>query len=391
MTKTYDLIIVGGGLIGLSAAYNAVSSYGGHPVIRGENVLVIEQFEFFNSRSSSGGSSRQFRYQYNEEYMAQMAIYSEYEWERLQKYSKEELISRVGSLWFGDSQLTTEGGIQPAIDTMDKLGIPYKLLNAKAIEEFYHFKNIPSHYIGFYQPDGGTINLVAALNTLFNVIKNKGVHLKECHVVTSIQSENQKVTVQTNKGEFYGKKLIIAAGPFVNELISSLGATLDLVIWDMVSAYFQKKNLNIKYPTWFVIQKPNKENDNLYYGFPEASWDYPGYMRVAPDYPFKIYDNPRERITPRMSDLIGTSKWVKNHMQNLNSEPEFISSCMIALPKEEKLFYLDFLPNNSNIVVYTSGWAAKFAPLLGKICVQLALNGESTYDINPFRIDLKQK
>ncbi|WP_350307013.1 hypothetical protein [Photorhabdus viridis] len=48
MAKIYELIIVGGGLIGLSTAYNATSFFGGHTVLNGEDVLVLEQSSFFN-------------------------------------------------------------------------------------------------------------------------------------------------------------------------------------------------------------------------------------------------------------------------------------------------------------------------------------------------------
>lgn len=47
--KDYKVIIIGGGLIGLSTAYNLVKEYNGHPVIDGKDVLVLEKNEFFGS------------------------------------------------------------------------------------------------------------------------------------------------------------------------------------------------------------------------------------------------------------------------------------------------------------------------------------------------------
>ncbi|BBL19071.1 hypothetical protein SAJRA307_P0230 (plasmid) [Staphylococcus aureus] len=64
--KDYKVIIIGGGLIGLSTAYNLVKEYNGHPVIDGKDILVLEKNEFFNDKGSSSGNTRQFRYQYTE-------------------------------------------------------------------------------------------------------------------------------------------------------------------------------------------------------------------------------------------------------------------------------------------------------------------------------------
>jgi len=99
-------------------------------------VLVLEQFNFINDNGSSAGMSRQFRVQYSQDYMAQMAVDSEAYWTELQKCTDKELIGHVGSLWFGDPSLDSqEGGISAAEKTMDQLNIPYeKLANAKAIE-----------------------------------------------------------------------------------------------------------------------------------------------------------------------------------------------------------------------------------------------------------------
>jgi glycine/D-amino acid oxidase-like deaminating enzyme len=40
-------------------------------------------------------------------------------------------------------------------------------------------------------------------------------------------------------------------------------------------------------------------------------------------------------------------------------------------------------------VIYGTGWAAKFIPLLGKIMSQLTLDGKTPYDISPFQLRYK--
>lgn len=385
----YDLIIVGGGAMGLSAAYNAVSTYGDHPVLDGRKVLVLEQFGFFNQRGSTPGASRQFRVQYSQDYLASLAVAAEVDWHLLQQRTVEELVPRSGSLWFGDPTIPTqEGGIQPAIETMEALGIPYTPLDARAIEDLYRFRDLPSDYIGFFQSVGGIIDIPATLRALYNTAHDRGVELRAHQQVEAIEDDGDTVTVTTQRRTFRGKKLIITPGPFANETLAPLGIELALEIWDMVSAYFRKRAPEIDYPTWFAFQQATDENSNLYYGFPEASWSHPGYIRVAPDYPFKIIEDPQDREKPTAADFAGTVSWVAEHMPGLDPEPCFTSTCLIALPTgSKKELILDFAPSSERIVIYTGGWAAKFIPLIGKICVQLALTGKTPYDISHFRID----
>lgn len=49
-------------------------------------------------------------------------------------------------------------------------------------------------------------------------------------------------------------------------------------------------------------------------------------------------------------------------------------------------FALPYVPAHRDIVVYGTGWAAKFVPLLGKILADLTLDGKTTYDISAFQL-----
>jgi glycine/D-amino acid oxidase-like deaminating enzyme len=102
MTETYELIVIGGGSIGLSTAYHASK--------RHLKTLVIERYGYFNNNGSSAGASRQFRVQYAQAYMAELALASQGYWDALQLHTFEPLIGGVGSVWFGDPSLSSQEG-----------------------------------------------------------------------------------------------------------------------------------------------------------------------------------------------------------------------------------------------------------------------------------------
>lgn len=388
-TENYDVIVIGGGAIGLATAY--------HLGKRKAKTLVLEQFTFTNQLGSSAGVSRQFRIPYPDEYMVQMALDAQPYWDELEKTTSTQLLDKVGTLWFGDPNVhSTEGNIAEAETALKALNVPYTILTAKEIEEQYHFRNLPDTYTGLFQPDGASINFKATIEALLELCKKEEtVQLQENSPVLQIKQIGELFEIITPNGVYITKKLAIIPGPYINSVINLLDFKIEATYWNMSSAYFKKTDSNIQYPTWFVFQNAVGENGNQFYGFPSVDWDHPEYIRVAPDFVINPLDEPSDRtLIPNPQELAYTSEWVKNHMTGLSIEPEYTSTCLIALSKiPNKELLIDFapgyVPNHKNIVLYATGWAAKFTPFLGKIMSDLALDGHTDFDITPFQLGRK--
>ncbi|MBT8101076.1 MAG: FAD-dependent oxidoreductase, partial [Gammaproteobacteria bacterium] len=82
--SSFDLIVLGGGAIGLSTAFHAGK--------RGLRTLVLEKNGVLNDAGSSAGASRQFRLQYAQKYMAELALASQEYWAELQGYTQKTLV-----------------------------------------------------------------------------------------------------------------------------------------------------------------------------------------------------------------------------------------------------------------------------------------------------------
>lgn len=386
--KIYDLIIIGGGPMGLSTAYQASK--------RGLKTLLLEQYNFLNNQGSSAGASRQFRLQYAQQYMAELALSAQDFWSELQRYSQDTLVGRSGSLWFGDPKLSSqEGGIEAAENVMDKLDIPYQKLNASAIEKQFLFKNLPSDYTGFFQPEGGIINLKSTEETLFNqTLASDLVDFGEWQTVTGIDASTpDNIVVSTACDQYQCAKLAITTGPYINTTTAMLDLKVPIDIWQMSSAYFKKLDSTLYLPTWFVFQEP--QNTSLFYGFPEVDWSHPGYLRIATDFPdHGIISDPSQRSAcPSPKSLSLDSNWVSQHMMGLEATPRFTSTCLIALSRDSsKELLLDYLPsgmpNSKNIVVYSAGWAGKFIPIMGDMICQMLTEEISSFNYRDYKIAL---
>ena len=95
MNQQYDVVVVGGGPVGLAAAYQCAK--------QGRSVLVLERFNFFNQSGSSNDLVRMFRTMYTQDFMANLAFESIGVWNDLESDAGESLILMNGLLNFGDT------------------------------------------------------------------------------------------------------------------------------------------------------------------------------------------------------------------------------------------------------------------------------------------------
>jgi glycine/D-amino acid oxidase-like deaminating enzyme len=389
MKANYDVIVVGGGPNGLATAYQLSK--------RKARTLVLEQLTFLNQSGSSAGVSRQFRLPYPQPYMVKFVLDAIPWWDELQLLTSRPLMEKVGTLWFGDPAVkSTEGNIKAAELALEAEGVSYTKLTAGQIEREYRFRNLPETYVGLFQQDGASIDLKATQETLLTWNRTSPyVTLLEQTPVSGIRDSGGRFEVTTPQGRFTAEKLAIVAGPFVDSVVNFLGFYVGATYWNMASAFYRKMQPDIQYPTWFVFQNPVGQNGNQFYGFPEVSWNYPGYIRVASDFVIEPLTTPGQRtFVPNREELAFTAQWVRDHMTGLEPVPEFTSTCLVALstiPNKELI--IDFapasVPRHKDIVLYATGWSGKFVPLMGRILSDLALDRTTPYNISHFQTGQK--
>lgn len=372
----YDIVIVGGGAVGLAAAVAAGA--------RDKTALVLDQFDLLSDHGSSGGAERQWRLQYSEAELARLTLQADRLWTELERDGGRRLVHRTGSLWFGDTAISTnEGQLAAAVGVLDQLGLPYRWLTAPQIEKDFGFAGLPGSYEGFFQPDGGMIDVQATLWLLVDLARRKGADLRYGERVLEILPDSGCVTVVSDRRRYRAGHVVIAAGAFTDELLRPLGARADVHLYEMTTAYFRCREGTADYPTWFAFQEPTEEDSNLFYGFGRRPWARDDLVKVAPDFEVDPLDSAADATgRPDERQVSRTAAWVAEHLPGLDPTPVDPAACLIALPGDPgRQLYLGHLPGSQRVVAHTAGWCFKFVPLLGRACVQLALDGQTEYEI----------
>jgi sarcosine oxidase len=193
------------------------------------------------------------------------------------------------------------------------------------------------------------------------------------------------VRVRTTQGSYEAGKLVLAAGPWVSELCGNAGPLFS--VEKQTVAWFQPPGeRSIWTPERFPIFMCEFEDGQLIYGFPLLSRGW----KAAVHYQGEAVTNMRDvRRTADAHDLARVRTalarlfdWVKE-APLLNSETCFYTNTT------DLQFVVDFLPGMPQVLVSSpcSGHGFKFACAIGELQAQLLLDGKTSFDMSPFRID----
>ncbi len=236
--KTYDAIVVGGGIIGVSAAYQLAR--------RGLKKIAILEKGPHVGVGSTGQSSAVVRQRYGNIEVVRLAHWSVqmfHHWcERLELKENRSGFSPVGVLWV-PGETPDEAAIP--LRHFKAVGVPGGLYPLEEIQSRYPALNLCKHALDltglehecedpkelFLEPDGGYADPQGTTEDLLQAAINNGVELLVRHEVTSIDagSNDAAHTVHCAGGEtLSGKLLLNACGPWFQQLNAMVDVTLPM-------------------------------------------------------------------------------------------------------------------------------------------------------------------
>lgn len=369
----YDTIVLGLGGLGSAALYRIARRVG-------RDALGLEQFALDHDRGSSRDHSRIIRLSYHTPGYVELAKHAYTAWAEVEADAEEQLIFRTGGL-----DLWPANPAYPMSDytsSMDACGVAYERLSAAEVMARWPQFRLTDDVTGIYQADGGiaTPNLSNAAHR--RLARGYGAVIRDNAPVTAVRSVGESVEVEAG-GELYRcRHLIIAAGAWSNHILAHFGRRLHLTITQEQVTYYRTPHavdfMPDRFPVWIWMDEPS------FYGFPV--FGEPG--------PKMAQDVGGERVTPETRTfepnpvtLARTEAFLAAHIPTMLGERLYTKTCLYDLPPDRN-FVLCSLPEQPNVsLAIGAGHSYKFAALIGKILCELALDGETGYDIAPFHID----
>ena len=251
---------------------------------------------------------------------------------------------------------------------------------------------IPTDMDVLYQADYGLLHADRCMQAFVAQARRHGATLVEDECVTGIHpargSDNTADTskVVTTRQTYEADRVIVCAGSWMNKVLAGLGLKLPLKTTKEMSVYY----------------RPRHPQDYLPGRFPLFLQRHPGSTVIGNAFPIfgspfvkVILDRNGVEIDPDDTDLSPNpaalerlKAYAKTTLPALGEDVVEVVTCRYTLTPDEH-FILDQHPAHPDIIIGSpcSGHGFKFAPVLGQILSDLALDGKTSFDISRFRLD----
>ncbi|MEZ4666904.1 MAG: N-methyl-L-tryptophan oxidase [Anaerolineae bacterium] len=375
MSNNYDAIVLGGGAFGSASAYFLAKS--------GQRVLLLEQFEFDHQKGSSHGHSRIIRYAYDHPQYVELAKAAYPMWRELEREADEQLYVQTGGIDFGPGG--TES-LQTIITTLGTANISHEILDAsEATYRFPQFRFDDDSVI-LFQQETGILSASRCVLAHLRLAERYGATLVSGAPVSAVQTFTDGVIVKTNDETYSASKLIITAGSWAKSILRQLNLELPLTIARCQEMYFNAVNLDEYAPNRFpaFIAHLKSQFGRMPYGI--ASHHDSG-VKIC-WHGGNLYNHPSEiNYQPDSNDILNMqSKFISHYLPELTGHRSS-RVCLYTMTPDEH-WIIDKHPEFPHVIIGGggSGHAFKFSNLIGKILADLALKGNTDYDISLFRV-----
>lgn len=364
---TASVAIIGGGIMGASTAY--------HLAQRGCSDVVILERDLLAQAStglSAGGIRQQFSHPANIR-LSQEAVRL---FERFEEVLGVDVEFRqVGYLFLAQSEDTwTE--FQQNVEVQRRYAVPVEILSPEEIHYRWPYLNVSDLRGGTFCPEDGYADPYMAAMGFASAARRLGVRIEEQTRVTGIEIEGGRVRgVVTTRGPVAAPVVVNVAGAWGGEVGAMAG--LDLPVRPYRRQVFVTQPFDpIPKPVPMILDiEPafyfRGEGPSVLMGMSDA--DEPPSFRTHVDYRFmeRVIDAAIHRA-PLLEGAEILRGWGGLYEVTPDDNP-----IIAALPDVEGLY----------CAVGFSGHGFQQAPTVGRILSELVLDGETSFDLTPFRPD----
>lgn len=380
MTRHVDVAVIGGGVIGLATAYHL-----GQSTTR--KIAVFEQFRLRHERGSSHGATRITRSVYPAPtYVQLMQIAHAVEWPRLEAEAGKELKVDIPGCFFGP-----EGGLIDDYSTAVAMaGVDVQRLPASSGRSIFPTFSWRDSDVLLLDKTAGLIRAADTMNALIAIAEKRGVTLHEGTRVERLEPGDRVIELETSLGSFTADKVVVTTGSWIGQLVPALARPVRPVRQTVChfDAPPDGSFAPSAFPVWMYL---GVDEDDMFYGLPDYGDEG---IKVA-RYLVRGRDKLDRDKGPAPAEVERVRAFVHSRINGLPHAPPNSKTCLFSMTDRED-FVLDRLKSDPRIVVGGggSGHAFKFAPLIGRILAELALEGRTTVDAfeaNRHRFSLKKE
>jgi sarcosine oxidase len=380
----FDVIVLGLGAAGSATLYQLAK--------RGAKVLGVDRFSPPHAQGSTHGDTRVTRLAIGEgAHYTPLAQRSHQIWRELEAATGQELLTECGGLIMssGSEEKMFHGAafFPTTVAAARRHVIPHELLDAAEIRRRFPQFVVDDHTRGYFEPSAGFVRPEACIRAQLTEARKDGagIHLDE--PVQRIEQSDRTVEVTTAKGRYAADRLVVAAGPWLVQLLPELARHFkvyrQVLYWFDIEAHHTDFTPE-KFPI-FIWELPGEGRG--IYGFPAINGPKGGFKISTEHYletttPETVArDVTAAEITTMVRDLVAP------HIRGVGAECVKAVTCLYTVTKDFG-FVIDSHPEHDRIIIASpcSGHGFKHSAALGEAIGDLAIGQPSRFDLGAFAL-----
>ncbi|GAA2425346.1 N-methyl-L-tryptophan oxidase [Streptomyces macrosporus] len=372
----YDVVVIGLGIMGASALF--------HLSQRGMKVLGVEAHGPLHDLGSSHGQTRIFRRAYWEgEQYVPLLNRSYAGWMELNDATHDTIALKTGGLFVGPPD---SGLVQGSRETATRCGIDHEYLDAGEISRRFPAFHVRDDAVAVYEPDALMLFADRARLGYLSRAASGGAHMVHGQAVRSLKPEaGDAITVFGDGWQVSCGAVVLTTGGWIGDFlpgeIGALVTPMRIPVYEFdVAESCERDHLPGRFPVFLF----EDAEGTLVYGLPKWRSVDGGLKLGFHNRQLSPLDVDGARRPPTDAERRELWRTIKALLPGVHSTGRG-TSCVYTMSRDES--FLIGRSREMDGVVYASacsGHGFKFAPGIGEVLAQLAIDGRSTVDVSAF-------
>lgn len=283
----------------------------------------------------------------------------------------KELMTECGVLQIGKPDGETIKGVLKSAAEHD---LRVEQFTTAQIKQRLPIFKIPDDYVGVYEPEAGFLRVELCVAAAIKQAVKAGAELQTGARIEGWEAlPDGRIQVRTSDGDFFGHRLIVAAGAWSQSLLPEV--KLNLTVLRKQQHWFQLDRVDQKLANKFPAFAIEDAQGDLFYGLPEIDYLGMKVCKYSGGDPLPSADALDHALND--AELAEVDGFMQEYLDFGRSRLVHHTNCMYSMTADGH-FIVDRHPDHANVTFAAglSGHGFKFAPVLGKYLVGLLAGKE---------------
>ena len=344
-----EVVVVGGGVMGSAAAWRLAE--------RGVATVLLERFEPGHVRGASHGASRMFRYAYPESFYVELVARSLPKWREIESASGIPLLAITGGVDHGEVAI-----LQLIAAALESQGVTGQWL--EPAEAARRWPGLRFDEPALLHPHSGRLDADAAVSALQQLAVRHGAQLRHHARVTHIEPD----AVTVGEDTYRAQRVVVTAGAWTQRLLGEHLSLPPLRVTQEQPLHFRAR-VDGEWPGFIHRRGADTAPFRFVYGMRTPGEGIKvGFHHAGPEC------DPDERdFVPEAMRLKTLLDYVTEWVPGVDVDDWTPISCTYTSTDDE-----DFVVDAVGSLVLAAGFSGhgfKFAPVIGQLLAELALDG----------------